>query len=89
MSKLDAAAVKAAIMGWPGLYETDAGLRFLGAPVSETPKLLREAGWRRVGRLDMGDLERMGLQVVHARYVGGAHPKRFCWVVVAGEEKRS
>src|SRR6185369_10363739 len=83
---LNAAEVKAAIMEWPGLYETDTGLKFLGSPVSEVPSHLITYGrWRNVSHLRRSDFEEMGLQVVYARYVGGARPKKFCWVVVAGE----
>lgn len=83
LSFLSANDVKQAIMQWPGLYETETGFKFRGSPVSEVPTRLREAGWRNVSRLYEGDLERMGLKVVTARYVGGVHPKKFCRVVVA------
>lgn len=80
---LTAQAVKDAIMKWPGLYETEDGLKFKGSPVSEVPTRLREARWRNVSHLDASDFEAMGLEIVRARYIGGAHPKRFCDVVVA------
>lgn len=72
-----------AILAWPGLYETAEGRLFQGAPVSEVPTRLREARWRNVSRLDRFDLKHLGLEIVEARYVGGARPKRFCDVVVA------
>jgi hypothetical protein len=81
--KIGVGEVKTAILKWPGLYETAAGLRFKGAPVSEVVTRLREAGWRNVSRFDVYDLRRMGLTIVEARYVGGARPKRMCQVVIA------
>jgi hypothetical protein len=83
MSKLTADAVKAAILKWPGLYETKTGEKFYGMPVSQVPSQLVDAGWRNVSRLDGSDFSAMGLRIVTARYVGGAHAKRFCDVVVA------
>ena len=83
MSELNAAAVKAAIMTWPGLYETRDGVKFKGSPVSQVPHQLCENGWRNVSRLDEYDLKELGLQIVEARYIGGASPKRFCQVVIA------
>lgn len=85
MTKLTADAVRAAIMKWPGRYETEAGEVFLGCPVSQVPSQLRDAGWKNVSRLDHIDLKDMGLRVVTARYVGGARPARFCLVVFAKE----
>jgi hypothetical protein len=72
---------------WPCSYESETGLRFIGATVTETPKRLIEAGWRNVSHLDESDFLEMGLRVVTARYVGGARPKRFCRVIIAGEMK--
>lgn len=81
---LTATDVKTAILDWPGLYQTEKGFRFKGAPVSEVPKLLRDMrNWRNVSRIDEYELTRMGLKVVTARYIGGVRPKRFCRVVVA------
>lgn len=80
---LDAQAVRDAILKWPGRYETEDGRIFQGMPVSQTPSQLVDCGWRNVSRLDRSDFERMGLEVVRARYVGGARPKRFCDVIVA------
>ena len=77
-----------AIMQWPGRYETQAGVRFSGMPVSEVPKQLRACGWRNVSHLDQSDFIAMGLKVVTARYIGGARPKRFCDVVVAKGDVR-
>jgi hypothetical protein len=76
--------VVAAIMKWPGLYRTEDGIEFKGMPVSRVPSQLRECGWRNVSGLDKHELKKIGLDVVRARYVGGASPKRFCDVVVAG-----
>lgn len=77
--------IKAAILKWPGRYETEAGEVFLGCPVSQLPSQLRDAGWRNIGRdySDFYALKDYGLRVVRARYVGGARPKRFCDVVFA------
>lgn len=69
--------------GWP--YETEGGMRFIGCPVSGLPQLLRDAGWRKVGRQFScaGELEARGLFVVRARYAGGVRPKEYCKVVFA------
>ena len=83
MVKLNADEVRAAILAWPSLYQTEAGTFFRGETVSGTPKRLREAGWRNVSRLDRRDFEKMGLKIVTARYVGGTSPKRYCDVIVA------
>jgi hypothetical protein len=83
MSALTAENVKKAIMEWPGLYETAEGRRFQGMPVSQIPSQLVACRWRNVSRLDEFDLRDMGLEIVTARYVGGAHAKKFCRVVVA------
>lgn len=83
MTTLTSNDVISAILRWPGLYETDAGARFHGMPVSEVPKQLRDCGWRNVSSLDEHDLRKIGLSIVTARYVGGVSPKRFCRVVVA------
>ncbi len=66
------------------LYESVHEELFIGCPVSELPKLMRDAGWRNVSRdySDRHALRDIGLRVVTARYVGGARPKRFCDVVV-------
>ena len=83
MKILDAAAVKEAIMAWPGHYQKFDGTEFLGMPVSEVPSQLVSRGWRRVSSLKKSDFEKMGLEIVEARYVGGARAKKFCSVVVA------
>jgi hypothetical protein len=83
---LTAEKVREAIRGWPGLYETEFGRKLLGMPVSQVPSRLVKCGWRNVSRMDRRDFEKMGLEVVEARYVGGARPKKFCWVVVASPE---
>ena len=83
MSTLTKDNVVSAILRWPGLYETATGRRFKGMPVSEIPRQLRECGWRNTSHLDEIDLREIGLEIVEARYVGGARPKRFCLVVVA------
>ncbi len=80
---LNAKVICAAILQWPGLYETPEGRRFAGMPVSQVPSQLRDCGWRRVSHLDEHDFKKMGLEMVDARYVGGVRPKRFCRVVVA------
>lgn len=80
---LDAQKVKDAILKWPGRYSTADGTIFQGMPVSQVASQLRDCGWRNVPRLDSGYLEDMGLEIVEARYVGGARPKKFCQVVVA------
>lgn len=80
---LDKSAVVKSILEWPGRYETEAGRVFLGMPVSEVPKQLRSSGWKNVSRLDRSDFRSLGLEIVTARYVGGARAKRFCDVVVA------
>ncbi len=87
MSKLNADVVRSAILQWPGLYETPDGRRFAGMPVSQVPKQLRECGWRNTSNLDEHSFgsRGLGLEIVDARYVGGASPKRFCRVVVAQE----
>ena len=74
-----------AICKWPGRYQTYDGREFAGMPVSQVPSQLRDCGWRNVSRLDRSDFQALGLEVVQARYVGGARPKRFCDVVVAKE----
>jgi hypothetical protein len=73
-----------AIMKWPCRYESETGLSFIGATVNETPRRLIEAGWRNVSRLNESDFLATGLRIVTARYVGGARPKRFCRVIIAG-----
>lgn len=85
--QLTAEAVKAAIMKWPGRYETEEGRQIWGVPVSGLATALREAGWRNVPPFDSYECKKMGLEVVSARYVGGARPKRFCEGVVAAERK--
>ena len=74
-----------AILEWPGLYEATDGRTFKGTPVSEIAKRLRDIGWRNVGReyTDWNWLRALGLEIVKARYIGGARPKQFCLVVVA------
>lgn len=81
--RLTAEVVKTAILDWPGRYAMEDGTVFLGMPASQVPSQLSQAGWRNVSRLDEYDFEKMGLQVVKARYVGGGRPKKFCRVVVA------
>lgn len=85
MPALNAEHVKQAIMKWPGLYETNGGIKVLAVPVSQMTKQLREAGWRGLGRQfgDASIYEAFGLQVVEARYIGGVRLKAFCDVVVA------
>jgi hypothetical protein len=85
VKQLTAEEVRAAIMQWAGLYQTEQGAEFRGAPVSEVPARLRDAGWRNVSRVDESELQALGLRIVRARYVGGARPKRLCQVVVADE----
>lgn len=80
---LNKEAVVKAIMEWPGRYETHDGKIFMGMPVSQVPSQLIQARWRNVSHLDESDFRKMGLDIVEARYVGGARPKRFCQVVVA------
>ena len=77
--------IKAAILEWPGRYETETGEVFLGCPVSQLPSQMRDAGWRNIGRdySDFYALKDYGLRIVRARYVGGAQPKRFCDVIFA------
>lgn len=87
MNKLTKDQVQSAIMRWPGWYETESGERFQGMPVSQLPKQLIDCGWRNVSRLDRSDFRALGLEVVSARYVGGARPKRFCDVVIAQRTK--
>lgn len=82
-------AIIQAVLAWPCSYETEAGDKFIGCPVSEIPKRLREEGWRNVPRLDRHDLQKLGLTIVTARYVGGVRPKRFCDVVVGGQRRQS
>jgi hypothetical protein len=77
--------IRKAILGWPGLYEARDGKQYLACPVSQIPGRLRDERWRNVGR-DFSDsrfLQKMGLQVIEARYIGGVHAKKFCDVVVA------
>ena len=71
-----------AVNSWPCLYEDKNGQRFTGAPVSTIASLLRDIGWKNVGRIDKFDLRDMGVMTTTARYVGGARPKRFCDVIV-------
>lgn len=80
---ITAVDVKKAILKWPGRYQTPKGGTFEGMPVSQIAQQLRDCGWRNVPRIDAYDLRKMGLIIVNARYVGGAHAKRFCDVVVA------
>lgn len=73
-----------AILAWPGRYETPDGRKFLGTPVSQIPERLRAENWRGVAYFDdRSTLRSFGLEIVEARYIGGARPKRFCAVVVA------
>lgn len=60
-----------AVANWP--YETRSGEVVQATPVSQIAGALREKGWRRVGRLDRFDLRDLGLTIVEAQYVGGAH----------------
>lgn len=84
MAQLTAQEVKKAILKWPGRYQTPKGMNFKGMLVSKIPTQLRDCGWRNVSQLsDRHTLERLGLKVTRARYVGGARPKEFCDVVVA------
>lgn len=76
-----------AILRWPGRYETKAGRKFLGMPVSQVPSQMIDCGWRNVSSLDEPDFRAMGLEIVEARYIGGARPKRYCRVVVASEQE--
>lgn len=77
--------IVAAIMKWPYLYETRDGKRLRGCPVSELPRVLRDAGYKNVGRgySDYYALKDHGVTLVEARYIGGVRPKKFCDVVVA------
>lgn len=85
MIKLTGEEVIKSILKWPGRYEDTSGRVFLGMPVSQVPSQLIQTGWKNVSRLDRSDFEKLGLGIVEARYVGGVRPKKFCWVVVAGE----
>lgn len=58
---------------------------FLGCPVSQVPTLLRQDGWRNVPKVDSYDLQKLGLRVANARYVGGARPKKYVVAVLIGE----
>jgi hypothetical protein len=91
MRILDQAEIRKAIMAWPGLYESRDGVQFFGMPVSQIPAQLRAEGWRNVAQFnDRRTLEKMGLMIEEARYVGGVRPKSFCNVVIASfEVKRS
>ncbi len=87
MTTLTAQKVIDAIMKWPGLYQTESGISFLGMPVSQVPSQLVGCGWRNVSGLRESDLQQLGLEIATARYIGGARAKRFCRVVVAGYPK--
>lgn len=89
MTSIKAEDVHAAIMRWPGHYETKDGHKFQGMPVSQVPRQLIDCGWRNVSHLDASDFMMMGLEIVTARYIGGARPKRFCDVVVAKERSET
>lgn len=86
IGELRANDVNEAILEWPGLYETKEGRRFKGMPASQVPSQLIVCGWCAVSHLDEHDFRKMGMEVVYARYVGGARPKQFCQVVVAEEK---
>jgi len=68
-----------------GIYETAEGRKIVGATVGDARKALIEAGFRNVSRLDDRDFRSMGFEIVTARYIGGARPKRFCPVLVKRE----
>lgn len=79
------AALKNAIMtlkGYP--YHTDSGDIVKAIPVSQIASELRDAGWRRVPRLDYIDVRSMGIRVVEARYQSWGGMKRRCMVAVVG-----
>jgi hypothetical protein len=79
MSKaIEKEAIAALVAKTGYLYESVHDELFIGCPVSEMPRLLRDAGYR-VSRF--WDAKDAGLRVVVARYVGGARPKRHCDVV--------
>lgn len=82
--EFNAAAVRQAILAWPCFYSTKDGRKFKGQTVSGTPKSLIDAKWRKVSHLDEHDFSKMGLEIVDAQYVGGAHPTgKFVRVIVA------
>jgi len=79
---LDAQTIRAAIK-WAHRYETKDGRVVRAVRVSEFAASMRDAGWRNVPKLDAYDLRKLGLEVVVAQYVNGAHPTgRFIDVLV-------
>jgi hypothetical protein len=76
-----------AINQWPCLYETREGRKIIGETVSGMPGKLRECGWKKVSSMGEYEFKKLGLEIVEARYIGGAHPKKFCSVIVAREAK--
>lgn len=84
-TKLSKAEVLKAIETWPCPYETEAGEKFNGMRLAEVKSALVGNGWRNVSHVDAGDVRKLGLRVVRARYIGGASPKRFADEVVVKE----
>ncbi len=66
----------------PGLYQTEAGRKFIGQAVSCVGSALTGAGFRGLSKVDARDLRALGLEIVTARYIGG-RPGRFvdCLVI--------
>lgn len=85
---IDKAAVYKAMTGRSFRYQTQSGRIVIGDRVSAIPGILRDAGFKRVSRdyQDPHDLARLGLEIVQAQYISGAHPTgRFVDVVVLRE----
>ena len=79
------AALKNAILTLQGYsYHTESGEVVKAIPVSQLPAMLRDAGWRRIPRIDYIDVRDMGIRVVEARYMSWGGMKRPCMVAVVG-----
>jgi hypothetical protein len=86
MTNLTAQNIRDAIAKWPSRYRTREGREVVGDCVSRVSGALRDAGWRRVPRLEASDLRQLGLEIVEAEYVNGGRPTgKFVDVVVIRE----
>lgn len=77
--------IAAAVDEWPSQYRTREGETVTARRVAEVGSVLSR-NYRGASRLDASDFKRMGVRVVEATYIQGAHPTgKFCDVIVKPE----
>ena len=81
ISRVTKADVMRAILHCSYRYQLEDGRVIKAIPVSEVGAALIANGWRNVSRIDCSDLRAIGFEILVARYVAGARPKRFCNVI--------